>query len=110
MHLVDRRANPTGKSLPNRQRFLARAKHQIRNAITEALKRRKLGESGTAYIEVSTEATLRHAYQSAPTNLWRTYATISETHRSLAMRKVADRSQIFPVFHELFAGRRERAA
>ena len=26
------------------------------------------------------------------------------------MRKVADRSQIFPVFHELFSGGRERAA
>jgi uncharacterized sporulation protein YeaH/YhbH (DUF444 family) len=63
-----------------------------------------------AYIEVTTEATLRHTYQSARTNLWRTYATISETHRNLAMRKVADRSQIFPVFHELFAGRREHAA
>jgi uncharacterized sporulation protein YeaH/YhbH (DUF444 family) len=62
-----------------------------------------------AYIEVSTEATLRHAYQSARTNLWRTYTTIPETHSNLAMRKVADRSQIFPVFYDLFAGRRERA-
>jgi uncharacterized sporulation protein YeaH/YhbH (DUF444 family) len=63
-----------------------------------------------AYIEVSTEATLGHTHQSSRTNLWRAYETISGTHRNLAMRKVADRSQIFPVFHELFAGRRERAA
>jgi uncharacterized sporulation protein YeaH/YhbH (DUF444 family) len=69
MNLVDRRANPTGKSLPNRQRFLARAKHQIQNAITEALKRRKLGESGTGEkiaipTRIITEPTFRAALRS----------------------------------------------
>ena len=29
MNIVDRRPNPKGKSLPNRQRFLERAKHEI---------------------------------------------------------------------------------
>ncbi|HTZ78471.1 MAG TPA: YeaH/YhbH family protein [Stellaceae bacterium] len=63
-----------------------------------------------AYIEVGAEATLRHGYPSAPTDLWRTYEGIAQAHQNFAMRKVADPSQIFPVFHELFSKQRERAA
>src|SRR6267154_1798655 len=63
-----------------------------------------------AYIEVGAEATLRHGYPSAPTDLWRTYESIAQTEQNFAMRKVADPSQIFPVFHELFSKQRERAA
>ncbi|HUN49345.1 MAG TPA: YeaH/YhbH family protein [Stellaceae bacterium] len=63
-----------------------------------------------AYIEVGAEATLRHGYPSAPTDLWRTYEGIAQTQANFAMRKVADPSQIFPVFHELFSKQRERAA
>ncbi|HUK09153.1 MAG TPA: YeaH/YhbH family protein [Stellaceae bacterium] len=63
-----------------------------------------------AYIEVGAEATLRHGYPSAPTDLWRTYSNIAETHRNFAMRKVADPGQIFPVFHDLFSKQRERVA
>jgi uncharacterized protein len=62
-----------------------------------------------AYIEVGAEATLRHGFPSPPTDLWRTYATIAPQHPNFAMRKVADPSQIFPVFHDLFAKDREHA-
>ena len=62
-----------------------------------------------AYIEVGAEATLRHGFPSPPTDLWRTYSQIAEQHRNFAMRKVADQTQIFPVFHELFAKQREHA-
>ena len=62
-----------------------------------------------AYIEVGAEATLRHGFPSPPTDLWRTYATIAPQHPNFAMRKVADPTQIFPVFHELFAKQRENA-
>jgi uncharacterized sporulation protein YeaH/YhbH (DUF444 family) len=62
-----------------------------------------------AYIEVGAEATLRHGFPSPPTDLWRTYAQIAEQHPNFAMRKVADATQIFPVFHELFSKQRERA-
>ena len=34
---------------------------------------------------------------------------IAEQHKNFAMRKVADQTQIFPVFHELFAKQREYA-
>ena len=62
-----------------------------------------------AYIEVGAEATLRHGFPSPPTDLWRTYSQIAEQHKNFAMRKVADQTQIFPVFHELFAKQREHA-
>ncbi|HEX4111805.1 MAG TPA: YeaH/YhbH family protein [Stellaceae bacterium] len=63
-----------------------------------------------AYIEVGADATLRHGFPSPPTDLWRTYAEIAPMHANFAMRRVAEPSQIFPVFHELFAKRRDRAA
>jgi len=62
-----------------------------------------------AYIEVGAEATLRHGFPSPPTDLWRTYGQIAAEHHNFAMRKVADPTQIFPVFHELFAKQREKA-
>src|ERR1700755_118574 len=37
-HFIDRRLNPKGKSLGNRQRFLRRARTQIREAVQKALK------------------------------------------------------------------------
>ncbi|OJX76812.1 YeaH/YhbH family protein [Magnetospirillum sp. 64-120] len=36
MNIIDRRLNPKGKSLANRQRFLRRAREQIRKAVREA--------------------------------------------------------------------------
>src|SRR6201992_112138 len=37
-HFIDRRLNPKGKSLGNRQRFLRRARTQIREAVQKSLK------------------------------------------------------------------------
>ena len=36
MHIVDRRLNPSGKNLANRQRFMRRAKSLIRKAVHES--------------------------------------------------------------------------
>ena len=44
MHIVDRRLNPKSKSLGNRQRFIRRARADIREAVKEALKNRKVSE------------------------------------------------------------------
>jgi uncharacterized sporulation protein YeaH/YhbH (DUF444 family) len=44
MHFIDRRANPQGKSLPNRQRFLERAKAQIREAVAASIAKRKVAD------------------------------------------------------------------
>ncbi|MBV1693711.1 MAG: DUF444 family protein, partial [Hyphomicrobiales bacterium] len=45
MQIVDRRLNPKSKSLGNRQRFLRRAKGEIREAVKEAIKGRKVSEA-----------------------------------------------------------------
>lgn len=44
MHIVDRRLNPKAKSLGNRQRFLRRAKAEIKEAVRESLKKRKVAD------------------------------------------------------------------
>ncbi|WP_041535149.1 YeaH/YhbH family protein [Parvularcula bermudensis] len=43
-HFIDRRLNPKGKSLANRQRFLRRAKTQIKDAVAKSLKDRSVKE------------------------------------------------------------------
>src|SRR5262249_20847589 len=45
MQIVDRRLNPKSKSLGNRQRFLRRAKAEIREAIKDSLKSRRVSEA-----------------------------------------------------------------
>jgi len=42
MNIIDRRLNPKGKSLANRQRFLKRTRAQIQRAVREALVNRKV--------------------------------------------------------------------
>ncbi len=44
MNIVDRRLNPKSKSLGNRQRFVRRAKADIRDAVKDAIKKRKVSE------------------------------------------------------------------
>ncbi|MBU1210790.1 MAG: YeaH/YhbH family protein [Alphaproteobacteria bacterium] len=44
MQIVDRRLNPKSKSLGNRQRFLRRAKAEIKEAVREAVKSRKVAD------------------------------------------------------------------
>src|SRR5215472_5058459 len=66
MNIVDRRPNPKGKSLGNRQRFIARAKAEIKGAVQEALRKRKVADVGSGE-KVSipskgiTEPTFRHS-------------------------------------------------
>ena len=45
MHIIDRRLNPKGKSLSNRQRFMDRAKKQIKKAVNDAIKSRKISNT-----------------------------------------------------------------
>lgn len=44
MHIIDRRLNPRGKSLVNRQRFLRRARDTVRGAVRDQLASRKIRE------------------------------------------------------------------
>ncbi|MDZ7629670.1 MAG: YeaH/YhbH family protein [Parvularculaceae bacterium] len=43
-HFIDRRKNPKGKSLGNRQRFLRRARVQIKEAVNKSLRDRSLAD------------------------------------------------------------------
>jgi uncharacterized sporulation protein YeaH/YhbH (DUF444 family) len=58
-----------------------------------------------AYIEVATPGSMIHS----ETDLWRGYRPLSERVPRLAMRRVTDRREIFPVFRDLF-GRKEATA
>src|SRR6201988_2759573 len=44
MNVVDRRQNPKGKSLSNRQRFIERARAEVKGAVQDALRKRKVAD------------------------------------------------------------------
>jgi hypothetical protein len=46
MNIIDRRLNPGGKSFANRQRFLRRARAQVRKAVREASSNRSIKDAG----------------------------------------------------------------
>ncbi len=46
MHIIDRRLNPGGKSLANRQRFIRRARAQVRRAVADASAKRSIKDMG----------------------------------------------------------------
>ena len=46
MNVIDRRLNPNGKSLPNRQRFIRLAKETIKEAVGRSIRERSLAEVG----------------------------------------------------------------
>jgi uncharacterized sporulation protein YeaH/YhbH (DUF444 family) len=58
-----------------------------------------------AYIEVNDEGG-----RELSTDLWRTYDQLVKTGQPIAMRKVSERRQIYPVFRELFAKEQKAAA
>ncbi len=62
-----------------------------------------------AYIEVGPENGMRTGFAAPATDLWRTYAELTEGHPQFSMRRVADRTQIFPVFHDLFKKKTEHS-
>jgi uncharacterized protein len=59
-----------------------------------------------AYIEVGESGQER---STSASSLWIVYGIVVTAGDALAMRKVSSRSEIFPVFQELFQRRRERA-
>jgi uncharacterized sporulation protein YeaH/YhbH (DUF444 family) len=63
-----------------------------------------------AYLEVGQEAGM--TYDMPESSLWTLYERLRAGGAPLSMRKVNERSEIFPVFHDLFQrrGKQERAA
>src|ERR1700742_4432982 len=66
-HFVDRRLNPKGKSLANRQRFLRRARSQIREAVQKSLKDAAVADIGKERkIKISTKGTKEPRFRLDP--------------------------------------------
>ena len=47
MYVIDRRRNPQGRNLGNRQRFIRRAREQIREALKGKLRERSIEDVGS---------------------------------------------------------------
>lgn len=66
-HFIDRRLNPKGKSLGNRQRFLRRARVQIREAVQKSLKDSAVADIGKERrIKISTKGTKEPRFRLDP--------------------------------------------
>src|ERR1700761_306978 len=66
-HFVDRRLNPKGKSLANRQRFLRRARTQIREAVQKSLKDANVADlDKDRKIKISTKGTKEPRFRLDP--------------------------------------------
>ena len=68
MNVIDRRLNPKGKSLPNRQRFIRLAKETIKEAVVRSIRERPIGgvegkETVSIPMKRVAEPRLRHAAQ-----------------------------------------------
>ena len=66
-HFIDRRLNPKGKSLGNRQRFLKRARTQIREAVQKSLKDSAVADlAKDRKIKISTKGTKEPRFRLDP--------------------------------------------
>jgi uncharacterized sporulation protein YeaH/YhbH (DUF444 family) len=66
-YFIDRRLNPKGKSLGNRQRFLRRARAQIREAVQKSLKDSAVADIGKERkIKISTKGTKEPRFRLDP--------------------------------------------
>src|SRR5580692_11539036 len=66
-HFIDRRLNPKGKSLGNRQRFLRRARTQIREAVQKSLKDSAVADlQKDRKIKISTKGTKEPRFRLDP--------------------------------------------
>jgi uncharacterized protein len=59
-----------------------------------------------AYLEVGESSS--HSFDVSDSSLWTLYQRLRAEGATLSARKVSDRSQIFPVFHDLFHRRRNK--
>jgi hypothetical protein len=66
-HFIDRRLNPKGKSLANRQRFLRRARAQIREAVQKSLKDSAVADiAKDRKVKISTKGTREPRFRLDP--------------------------------------------
>ena len=67
-HFIDRRLNPKDKSLVNRQRFMRRARAQIKEAVNKSLKDRSIADvNGGETVSIPSKGIREPRFRSAPT-------------------------------------------
>ncbi len=67
MVIVDRRSNPQGKSLANRQRFLERVRGDVRKAVADTIARRRIADVDTdEEVRVRVDGTEEPGFASTP--------------------------------------------
>lgn len=65
--IIDRRQNPKGKSLANRQRFIRRTREQIREAVKKTVSDRKITDSsGAESVNISGKSIAEPRFHNAP--------------------------------------------
>jgi uncharacterized sporulation protein YeaH/YhbH (DUF444 family) len=64
--IIDRRENPKGKSLSNRQRFLERAKHSIKKAAHKAFDTKSIGNQEDTVINIENDGTDEPRFRTDP--------------------------------------------
>ncbi len=62
-NIIDRRLNPKGKNLSNRQRFMERVHHKVKNSVAKDLKNRKVGDQGEAEVSISRDGIEEPSFQ-----------------------------------------------
>jgi uncharacterized sporulation protein YeaH/YhbH (DUF444 family) len=72
LNIVDRRLNPRGKSLANRQRFMRRARKQILDAVREASAKGDIADIGGDKIRITADGLHEPTFQHAPSGGERT--------------------------------------
>ncbi len=66
MHIIDRRLNASGKNLPNRQRFLRRARAQVQRAVHDATRQRDIKDvDGSGEIVIPIDGIYEPAFRRA---------------------------------------------
>ena len=95
VNVIDRRLNPSGKSLPNRQRFIRLAKDTIKEAVVRSIRERSLGEIEDKEVvsipmKRIAEPRLRHSSQGGKNPSWTSYEKIREVIEKRMFTQVED--------------------
>jgi len=81
MNIVDRRPNPKGKSLGNRRRFIERARAEVKGAVLDALRKRKISEiDGSETVSIPTRGIDEPSFHQASTGGDRYYVVPGNKH------------------------------
>ncbi|HLY54920.1 MAG TPA: YeaH/YhbH family protein [Stellaceae bacterium] len=81
MNIVDRRANPKGKSLGNRRRFIERARAEVKGAVLDALRKRKIGDvEGSERVSIPSKGIEEPTFRQSPTGGDRHYIVPGNRH------------------------------